>query len=148
MTPVVQADRWRRLGRALAIIGTFVAAGPLIGLITFAAAIAGYGLITPKPGDYAAGAAAVLVYGLFFAHFMGAVPAFLTGSAAAAFAAWRGIVPVWAGALAGGAASAFILSPDTIGNPADEFASAVVWLIVATGMISGAVCTRLTRRWH
>lgn len=143
------ASGWQRLGSVLAIIGTFLAVGPLIGLVTFAAAIAGFGLFSAKPGDYAAAGAAMLVYGLFFAHFTGALPAIGTGAAVAIFAAVRrAVVPVWLGAAAGWAASAFALSPESIERPSADIASVVVWLIVVAGMLAGALCTRLTRRWH
>lgn len=149
MSGAVPKGGWQRLRSALAIVGTFLAVGPLIGLITFAAAIAGYGVFSAKPGDYAAAGAAMLIYGLFFAHFMGAVPAIVTGGAVAVFAAFRrATVPFWFGAAVGGAASALALSPDAIGRPSTEFAGVVVWLIVVAGMLAGAVCTRLTRRWQ
>ncbi len=149
MSGAVPKGGWQRLGSTLAIVGTFLAAGPLIGLVTFAAAVAGYGVFSAKPGDYAAAGAAMLIYGLFFAHFMGAVPAIATGVAVAGVAALRrAVVPIWFGAAAGGAASAFALSPDAIGRPSTDLAGAVVWLIVVAGMLAGAICTRLTRRWH
>ncbi len=149
MSGELHAGGWQRLGSTLAIVGTFLAVGPLIGLVSFAAAIAGYGLVSSNPGDYAAAGAAMLVYGLFFAHFMGAVPALVTGGAVAAVAALRrAAVPFWFGAAVGGAASAFALSPDTIGRPSADVASAVVWVIVVAGILAGAVCTKLTRRWQ
>lgn len=149
MSGGVQRSVWRQLGRGLAITGTFFAVGPLIGLVAFAAAVAGYGLFSPKRGDYAAAAAAILIYGFFFAHFMGAIPAIVSGVTVAAVAAFRrAIVPGWIGAAAGGLASALALSPERFDRPSAELAGLVAWIIVAVGMLSGAVCTRLTRRWH
>lgn len=149
MSTVQQGALWQRIGRGLAVTGTFVAVGPLVGLVAFAAAIAGYGLFSPKRGDYAASAAAILIYGFFFAHFMGAIPAIVTGAAVAGVAAFRrAVVPCWFGAMVGGLASVVTLSPDRFDKPSTELASLVVWIIVAAGMLAGAACTRMTRQWH
>lgn len=140
---------WQRAGRFAGIVSLFLLVGPAVGLVTFAACIAVYGVLTGKPGDLVATALVVLLYGSVFAHFMGMIPATITGVAVAALAAIRqASVPVWVGAVAGAAASAFVLSDIVFKQSVSETAELIVWSLLICGAVAGAACTRLSRRWQ
>lgn len=143
-------SRWRQAGRFAAIAGVFLLVGPFIGLVTFAAGTAVYGLTTAEPLDMAASAAATLIYGLFLAHFFGGVPALLTGIVVAARAALkRRPISCVAGGLVGGAAGALyfrVLLSGATGMTMEPIV--LMALVVLASTVAGAACTRLTRRWQ
>jgi hypothetical protein len=70
------------MGRAIMIVLIFVAAGPLIGLATLSSLLAAFAAARVEPhetGDAAAFGALILMYGVLFAHFLGAIWAAIAG---------------------------------------------------------------------
>ncbi|MEZ5850608.1 MAG: hypothetical protein R3D68_08175 [Hyphomicrobiaceae bacterium] len=100
-----------RLARVSWIMLIFVGLGPLIGLVVFAVGMTALGLASePRSGTLLV-LPFFLLYGLFFAHFVGAASAALAGAVASAIygvtqrkSAWIGPI---SGAVALGAAIAY-----------------------------------------
>ena len=136
----------RRLGDFAVMMLVFVAAGPLIGLLA-AAGTSMAGLFFSRWAEFAGHFPAfMLLYGWVFAHFVGLAPAALAGAMVAAYAAWRGRVPLLAGAAAG-LGSGILLNRLTPFDPKAELAP-IVFVWIATHVVAAVACTRLTRRWQ
>lgn len=131
----------------------FAILGPIIGLAVFALGSGGLTFAVSTEGiqqslDGAASAAAiVLLYGLFFSHWVGAPAAIAAGLLVAGYSAWRGRTPLVFGALAG-----IVVA---IGNGLLYGAAMLqnrnwgwVCVIAAVHVLPAIVCTRLTRRWQ
>ena len=140
-----------RIGRASAIVATFVVMGPVIGLFTVAiCSFFAVGLSNGFDGAWAI-PAFLMIYGWLFAHLMGALPALVAGTLIAAYAMRFGRVPLWVGATSG-LASALLLS--AIGGYGLEFngeglsnsAVRAIWL--ATHIVAATTCTAMTRGWQ
>lgn len=136
----LDTGRWLDIAK---IIATFLAAGPLAGLLVFSVATA-LAARDPFVGLF------FVIYGLIFAHFVGGVPALAAGVVVAGLAWWREkAVPVWLGALAGLLSVPIIESPRTLFRPDAVSGDQVLsLLIVATPVVAAVAMTRLTRRWH
>lgn len=144
---------WRRLGDLALIMLVFVLVGPLVGLVVTALGIGS--ALAVGNGDLSGGGgitAFLLLYGFLFAHFVGVVPAIVSGLLVCAWAYSRGRVPIAVGALAGLASfallngSKFGPTPDPVGATSSEFTMMAV--VGGAHILAAVVCTRLTRRWQ
>lgn len=127
---------------ALAIVLTFVGLGPMIGLVVVAL---GFSSATLSPPIFVF----LLLYGVIFAHLMGALPALISGAMVAGYAGVRGRVPDWFALLAGVAGLLGIHDVEGLLNPHDaQFGWGVTIVIPLSCVIAAIACTRLTRRWQ
>lgn len=133
----------RKLGNGVMIILITALAGPLVGLVVFAVGFGlGHGsLLTIL---------SLLIYGLFFAHFMGGVQALLTGLTVALTAAWtQRAVPWWVGAISGLAAGIMIIQPQNfLDYEAGDDGPLVAAIMVITHLVAGGTTTWMTRPWQ
>lgn len=124
------------------IIALFVVVGPVIGLVTFATGMA---IAAASFNIFAF----LLLYGLVFAHFAGALPALIAGIIVAVYAALRGPVPLIVGALAGLVGLLGIHDiGDLLRNEGGDLQSVSVVLFPLTCIAASSVCTVLTRHWQ
>jgi hypothetical protein len=144
------------MGRALMIVLIFVAAGPLIGLVTLSSLLSVFAAAQMDPaepkGDAAAFGAFVMLYGVLFAHFFGAIWAALAGALVALRAHLWGPASVFEGVPIGAfTALASLVAWD--GKDLDgsslgqiEAQAAAGWALVH--IMPTMVCIWLTRRWQ
>ena len=96
---------WTRLSKLALIVLSFVAAGPLIGLVVLAigGGILAFGVsieeVQSRLDNSASTVLVVLLYGHFFAHWIGALAACIAGVLVAWYASWRGSVPLGVGVI-------------------------------------------------
>lgn len=93
--------------QALAVIALFVAIGPVVGLLVFAGGMTVLSLAVEPIGRAWMVGAFFLMYGVIFAHYIGAASAAVAGAFAAAAALLLGRAPAWIGPLSGAVAFAF-----------------------------------------
>lgn len=131
---------YRALLNAAKIVLLFVLFGPLIGLPILAT---GFGIASRSLSIVAFFA----IYGIVFAHLMGGLPALAAGLGVAAFAAWKGPVPLWFAALAGAAAS--VITPGLeLKETQDGVAITLVIVVPMTCILASIACTMLSRSWQ
>ena len=140
----------------LKVLAIFITVGPLVGLVAFATGISALAL-TNGPADAFWLGPFFLIYGLAFAHFFGALWAFLAGLIAIGTAKCLGQAPVWIGPGSGIASFAvstvrppWQLPPDTdsaIGQQVNAFGPSFVVVVLLTHVAAATVCWLLTRRF-
>ncbi len=142
-----------RFGKLALIVLIFVIVGPIAGLAIFAlgSGALAFGVST---GDLlsrldasASTAVIVVLYGLFFAHWIGALAALIAGVLVAWYAARRGRVPLGVGAIAG--VVSIVGSYPRLGLfDWVNVGAGLALLIFAVHVLPAIACTRLTRRWQ
>ena len=133
--------------RWLKIVGLYVVVGPLIGLVVFAAGVA----VLAVANGHEQGAwlgPFFLLYGIVFAHFMGAPWALLAGCVAAGLVQWRGRLACWMGPASGcvSFAAAFAMGaarlppgPESpVGQVVDGYGPGFVALMAAVHILAAA----------
>lgn len=138
----------RAMVNAASIVALFGIVGPVVGLLVFAAGMA---LASGSPSVFVF----LVLYGMLFAHVMGGVPALVAGATVAAYAAFRGPVPLLAGGIAG-LAGLFGLTGlygirnlvDLARDDAGAVQSALLPLFPAVCILASLACTLLTRPWQ
>lgn len=140
--------------RALCILGTYVVVGPLIGLLVFSAGVA----MLAVTNGHSQGAwlgLFFLIYGILFAHFMGAPWAVLAGCVAVVLDRWCGAGVRWFGAASG--ASSFALAYVTgaarlppgaespVGQVVDGYGPGFASLMVVVHIASAAAAWEIAR---
>jgi hypothetical protein len=149
------------MGRGIMIVLIFVAAGPLIGLATLS------GLLTilassqesiramdksVEPGDPAAFGLFILLYGVLFAHFFGALWAALAGFIVAVRAALWGPASIFEGVpigvLTALASTVYfnVANLEADGLERIQIQTAAGWALVH--IVSTMACIWLTRGWQ
>ena len=143
----------RRLSKFVVIVLVFAVVGPIIGLVIFAlgSGILAFGVstepLTSRLDSSASTVLIVLLYGLFFAHWIGALAAVIAGVLVAWYASWRGSVPLGVGVIAG--VVSIVGSYPRLGSFAwDNIGAGLVMLILTVHVLPAIACTRLTRRWQ
>ena len=143
----------RRLSKFVVIVLVFAVVGPIIGLVIFAlgSGILAFGVstepLTSRLDSSASTVLIVLLYGLFFAHWIGALAAVIAGVLVAWYASWRGSVPLGVGVIAG--VVSIVGSYPRLGSlPGDNIGAGLSMLILAVHVLPAIACTRLTRLWQ
>jgi hypothetical protein len=142
------------MGRALGILATYVVVGPLIGLVVFAAGIALLAVANGQTQGAWLGPF-FLLYGIVFAHFIGAPWAVLAGGVAVVLDRWRGKGARWIGAASGAAsfavayvAGAARLPPgpeSPVGQVVDGYGPGFALLMAVVHILSAAGAWGLAR---
>lgn len=143
------------MGRALMIVLIFAVVGPLIGLATLSgllSVLAAANVEAKETGDAAAFGAFILIYGVLFAHFFGALWATLAGAIVALRANLWGPASIFEGVPIGVfTAMASIVTWDVndinVSALADiELRAAAGWALVH--IVPAMACIWLTRGWQ
>lgn len=135
-------------GQMAGIVAICAGIGPLVGLLTIAAAMVIRAVWAGKGADAPFIVPFFLVYGLPFAYGVGLPFATLFGIVTASFARWQGRVSVWM-ALALGLSSWLVWTLWSHGPklwrpmPADD----ILWDILAVHVVSALTCWRLAVAW-
>jgi hypothetical protein len=147
--PKAAAAIWK----AAKILLVFGGAGPLVGLVVFAAGISAVTMAGGQPGGVWLGPF-ILLYGILFAHFVGLPWAALAAAVAIGLSHFAG-ARAWIGAASGGAsfavaaAAGFVQVPpgsdSAAGAAVDTFGVTFASLMAAVHVLSALVCWLIVR---
>lgn len=145
----------RLLWLVLKVAGLFVAIGPLVGLVVFSAGVSVLALLQ-GPRDAVWLGPFLLLYGLLFAHFIGAPWALIASLAASLTAIATGRTAGWIGPLSGAVSWGVAAGvggaqlppgPDSpAGAQIDAFGPGFVIVLLLTHLTAATVCWLLARR--
>lgn len=149
---VVAAHLWR----AVRIVTVYALIGPLVGLVVFAAGVGALAVSSGRP-DGMWLSPFLLLYGLIFAHFVGAIWAILAGICASILSTIAMTRPLWIGPASGLLSFSVALvsgavrlpeAPDSpVGAIVDGFTHGFAAIMLMVHVVSATTCWTFARRF-